>query len=82
MITFHSCHLQGELTRIYERWRKELIAAMAHTEARIDFGEEQLEDESMDGSKLHHLPCFAKKTPHNIFNLPFVAPKSCRELRS
>jgi hypothetical protein len=24
---------------------------MAHTEARIDFGEEQLEDESMDGSK-------------------------------
>ena len=46
----HVTPFQGELTRIYERWRKELIVAMAHTEARIDFGEEQLEDESMGGS--------------------------------
>ena len=47
----HPAVKQGELTGIYEAWRKDLIKAMAHTEARIDFGEEQLEDESLIGSK-------------------------------
>jgi len=39
---------------IYERWRKELVECLAHTEARIDFGEDEIGDESLaEGEELH-----------------------------
>ncbi len=34
--------LQGELGRLYERWRQALLRALAHLEADIDFPEEDL----------------------------------------
>jgi tRNA modification GTPase len=36
--------LQGELGRLYETWRHDLLRALAHLEAAIDFPEEDLPD--------------------------------------
>lgn len=41
-------HLTAETTELYDRWRAEILRAMAHVEAYIDFGEDEgLEDEVM-----------------------------------
>lgn len=39
--------LDGQLSAVYEQWRSELIAGLAHAEAVIDFGDdERLEDDA------------------------------------
>ncbi|NQV83736.1 MAG: tRNA uridine-5-carboxymethylaminomethyl(34) synthesis GTPase MnmE [Rhodospirillales bacterium] len=36
--------LEGELGRVYENWRERLLSALAHSEAAIDFSDEDLPD--------------------------------------
>ncbi|WP_428249186.1 tRNA uridine-5-carboxymethylaminomethyl(34) synthesis GTPase MnmE [Ferrovibrio sp.] len=43
--------LQGELGRLYERWRQSLLRALAHLEADIDFPEEDLPEGVADAVK-------------------------------
>lgn len=45
----------GELARLYDRWRGEVIAALAHLEAAIDFSEEDL-PESVEREAIAALP--------------------------
>ncbi|MEZ5757708.1 MAG: tRNA uridine-5-carboxymethylaminomethyl(34) synthesis GTPase MnmE [Emcibacteraceae bacterium] len=37
--------MEGELAKLYERWRRELITAMAYLEADIDFADEEIPDD-------------------------------------
>lgn len=39
--------ISGSVTQLYENWRTEIISLMANIEAVIDFGEEELIDESV-----------------------------------
>jgi len=39
----------GRLSRLYMGWRKELISGLAHAEAVIDFGDDEVLDEDEDG---------------------------------
>jgi tRNA U34 5-carboxymethylaminomethyl modifying GTPase MnmE/TrmE len=43
---------QGDLKRLYHQWREQLILNLAHLEAWIDFGEEEMiEDHLLDQGK-------------------------------
>ncbi len=37
--------MDGELARIYEKWREEIVSAMAYLEADIDFSDEEIPDD-------------------------------------
>lgn len=43
--------LDGELGRLYDRWRQRLLGAMAHMEAAIDFSDEDIPDDLETGVK-------------------------------
>jgi tRNA modification GTPase len=40
--------LDGSLSRVYQRWRDELVAGLAHAEAVIDFGDDEAIDDYGD----------------------------------
>jgi tRNA U34 5-carboxymethylaminomethyl modifying GTPase MnmE/TrmE len=39
--------VQGDLKRVYHRWREQLMHHLAHLEAWIDFGEEEAIEENV-----------------------------------
>jgi tRNA modification GTPase len=43
--------MDGELGRLYERWRQALIGALAHVEAGIDFADEDLPPDAMEQAR-------------------------------
>ena len=52
--------LSGSLSEIYEPWRKALLECLAHTEAVIDFPEEELPDDLLGNTK-HNILGMTKK---------------------
>ena len=48
--------MDGYLRQFFERWREELLGCLAHTEAVIDFGDDDREDDVNDGAMYALLP--------------------------
>lgn len=48
--------MDGYLRQFFERWREELLTCLAHTEAVIDFGDDDREDDVNDGAMYSLLP--------------------------
>jgi tRNA modification GTPase len=44
--------LDGSLSKIYQNWRNELIAGLAHAEALIDFGDDEHLDDTEDDERI------------------------------
>jgi tRNA modification GTPase len=48
--------MDGYLRQFFERWREELLGCLAHTEAVIDFGDDDREDDVNDGAMYALIP--------------------------
>lgn len=56
--------LEGGLKELYERWRRELVRALAHVEAAIDFVDEELPDDLAPGVRTRIAPLAAEIARH------------------
>lgn len=56
--------LEGGLKELYERWRHELVRALAHVEAAIDFVDEELPDDLAAGVRARIVPLAADIDRH------------------
>jgi len=57
--------LSGGISKIYENWRAALLRLLAHTEAAIDFPEEDLPDNLLPDTN-HNILCISKSISHHI----------------
>jgi tRNA U34 5-carboxymethylaminomethyl modifying GTPase MnmE/TrmE len=67
--------LHGELGQLYRRWRADTVQALARAEALIDFGDDELIDESVVGTSRHPLKTYTHThdTSRTIFFTPVHA---------